>query len=75
MTTLQLRSEILKQIEKETDGSLLEAIWGILRLPNEQRRWRAELTRRALEAEEEIKAGMGRSVDEVFKDLDDPNDR
>lgn len=70
MTALDLRAEIGKLLEQERDTSILQAIWTLLRKTSLDPTVRAKLTSRALQAEEEIKAGLGHTREELEGDTD-----
>jgi hypothetical protein len=70
MTTLDLRIEIGKLLEREQDASILEAIRNLLRKTTLDQTLREKLTGRALQAEKEIKAGLGHTREELERDTD-----
>lgn len=70
MTTLDLRIEIGKLLEREQDASILEAIRNLLRKTTLDPVLREKLTIRALQAEKEVEAGLGHTREELERDTD-----
>lgn len=70
MTTIDLRLEIGRLLDREQDVSVLEAIRDLLRKTTLDPVLREKLTARALKAEEDIKTGKGHSRQDLEHDTD-----
>jgi hypothetical protein len=67
MSTMELKTELQRMIEQETDVNVLKAIRTILQKTSLNPVMREKLTSRALKSEADIKAGRLFGKDEVIK--------
>lgn len=67
MTAIEIKSELQKMIENETDLRVLEAIRTLLQKASLNPLLKEKLTARALKSEEDIKKGRVFDKDEVIK--------
>ena len=71
MRAVDIKTELLELIEKETDKSILEAIKTLLKKSSLNTALKEKLTSRALKAEEDISAGRVMDRKEVESKLND----
>jgi sialic acid synthase SpsE len=67
MGTLELKTELQRMIEQETDVNVLKAILTILQKTSLDPVLKEKLTSRALASEDDIKAGRLFSKEEILK--------
>ena len=70
MNALELRAELIQLAEKERDLSLLQRAIRLLKGADKQDGMKAEMLRRAVESNEDIKAGRVLDLDEVVRRTD-----
>jgi len=71
MTALQLRTRLLKRLEKLEDKDLLSLIDRMLERATKPDAMRAAMLTRAIESNEDIKAGRGYGYDEALQRVKD----
>ena len=65
MTTFQIKAELHKMIDKETDVKILQEIKSIFQKTNLDQILKEKLTSRALKSEKAIKEGRVLTIDQV----------
>lgn len=71
MTTIELKAEIKKLIEKENDPGILKAIRTLLKKTSLDSDLKEKLTSRALKSNEDINAGRLYTRKEIENETDD----
>jgi hypothetical protein len=65
MESTTIKQEIHHLIDQEQDNQVLQAVYDLLQQKQQEQAMREEMTRRAMLAEEDIKAGRVYTLDEA----------